>query len=52
MFYEICFPLPVPQKSNVPNLLPLPASFFKMLPLPQRLNRFRISDLDIRIQIR
>jgi len=25
----------------LPSLLPLPASFFKVLPLPQKFNRFR-----------
>jgi len=39
----------------LPSLLPLPASFFKVLPLPQKFNcfyrfRFHISDYDIMYQ--
>jgi len=37
MFYEKTLPLPAPQKVT------LPASFFKVLPLPKKFNRFHIS---------
>jgi len=30
----------------LPSLLPLPASFFKVLPLPQKFNRFHIPDIN------
>jgi len=37
-------PLPASLKSEMlPNLLQLPASFFKVLPLPQKFNCFHIS---------
>jgi len=46
MFYEKCFRFWLLKKSNASELLPLPASFFKVLPLPQKFNHFRfpISD--------
>jgi len=41
MFYEKCFRFRLLKKSNASEFATAPASFFKVLSLPQKFNRFR-----------
>jgi len=40
MFYEKCFRFQLLKKSNASEFAPLPASFFKVLPIPKKFNHF------------
>jgi len=50
MFYEKCFRFQLFKKSNTSGLLPLPASFFKVLPLPQKFNRLQVLHLCLKME--
>jgi len=42
MFYENVSASGSSKSQMLPSLLPLPASFFNVLPLPQKFNRFQL----------
>jgi len=48
MFYENASASDSSKSQMLPSSLPLPASFFKVLPLPQKLNRFRFHIPDLK----